>query len=85
MNILLPGELKAFIDDRVRSGLYGNASDVIRAGLRALTREEMGASIAQFEKIIAALPQDPITPEIEQEIVEVVRKSRAAETRKAHK
>jgi len=75
MNISLPGELKEFIDDRVRSGLYGNASDVIRAGLRALTREEMGASITQFEKIMSALPQDPITPEIEQEIVAVVRRS----------
>jgi putative addiction module CopG family antidote len=85
MNIAVPGELKAFIDDRVRSGLYGNASDVIRAGFRALTREEMGASLTQFEKIMSDLPQDPITPEIEQEIVKAVRKSRAAENRKAHK
>jgi antitoxin ParD1/3/4 len=85
MSISVPGELKAFIDDRVRSGLYGSASDVIRAGLRALTREEMGASIAQFEKIMSELPQDPITPEVEQEIVEAVHKSRAAENRKAHK
>jgi putative addiction module CopG family antidote len=85
MSVSLPGKLKAFIDARVRSGLYGNASDVICAGLRALTREEMGASITQFEKIMSALPQDPITPEIEQEIVEAVRKSRAAENRKAHK
>jgi antitoxin ParD1/3/4 len=85
MNISLPGELKAFINDRVRSGLYGNASDVIRAGLRALTREEMGASVSQFEKIMSALPQEPITPEIEQEIVEAIRKARAAENRKAHK
>jgi antitoxin ParD1/3/4 len=76
MNISLAGELKAFIDDRSRSGLYGNASDVIRAGLRALTREEMGASVTQFEKIMSALPQEPVTPEIEQEIVESVRKSR---------
>jgi len=44
MNISLPGELKSFIDARVRSGFYGNASDVIRAGLRALTREEMSVS-----------------------------------------
>jgi len=68
MNISLPSELKASIEKRVRLGLYGNASDVIRAGLRALAREELGASIARFEQIIAALPEDPITEQIEQEI-----------------
>src|SRR5206468_423861 len=77
MNISLPGELKAFIDARVRSGFYGNASDVIRAGLRALTREEMSASYREFQEIMATLPKDPLTPDIEQEIVKAVRKSRA--------
>ena len=40
MNISLPSELKRFIEGRVRSGLYGNASDVVRAGLRLLEEEE---------------------------------------------
>ncbi len=77
MNISLPGELKSYIDDRVRSGFYGNASDVIRAGLRALTREEMGANLREYQEIVAKLPSDLITPEIEQEIVESVRRGRA--------
>src|SRR6266496_4013731 len=47
-NISLTPELKAFIDSRVRSGLYGNSSDVIRAGLRALVREELGPSLKRF-------------------------------------
>ena len=34
----LTPELKAGIDSRVKSGQYGNASAVIRAGLRALAR-----------------------------------------------
>jgi len=85
MNISLPGELKAFIDARVRSGFYGNASDVIRAGLRALTREEMSASYREFQEIMATLPKDPLTPETEQEIVQAVRKSRAAERSKARR
>jgi antitoxin ParD1/3/4 len=84
-NISLPPELDRTIRERVRSGLYGNASDVIRAGLRALAREEMAASYEQFTEIMAALPQDRITPKIEQEIVAAVRKSREAETRKARK
>src|SRR5437764_9650902 len=85
MNISLPGELKAFIDARVRSGFYGNASDVIRAGLRALTREEMSASYREFQEIMATLPKDPLTPQTERAIVEAVRKSRAAEKSQARK
>ena len=77
-NISLTPELKAFIEERVRSGLYGNSSDVIRAGLRALIREELGPSLRQFEEIMAGLPQEPITPEIEQEIEEDIRVARAA-------
>lgn len=85
MNISLPVELKAFIDAKVRSGLYGNASDVVRAGLRALAREEIGQSVKVFEEIFAALPQDPITPEIEQDIERSIRAARAAERRKTRK
>jgi antitoxin ParD1/3/4 len=82
MNISLPAELKSFIDSRVRSGLYGNASDVVRAGLRALAREETGPSVERFEEIMAALPQQPITPEIEQDIEQTIRAARVAERRK---
>jgi antitoxin ParD1/3/4 len=34
------GELQSKVDDRVRSGAYSSASEVVRAGLRALDREE---------------------------------------------
>src|SRR5438105_8765366 len=83
MNISLPGELKRFIEGRVRSGLYGNASDVVRAGLRALAREEVGPSVERFEEIMAALPQDPITPEIQDDIERSIRAARATARRKA--
>ncbi len=84
-NISLPPELDRFIEQRVRSGLYGNACDVIRAGLRALSREEMGASFRRFEEVMARLPQDPLTPDVEQDIEPRLRASRAAEARKAGK
>ena len=83
MNISLPMELKSFIESRIRSGLYGNASDVIRAGLRALAREEIGPSVERFEKIMAALPQDVLTPEVEQEIERRIRAARLERRRKA--
>lgn len=84
-NISLPPELDRFIEQRVRSGLYGNASDVIRAGLRALSREETGASLKRFEEVMARLPQDPLTPDVAQDVEARIRASRAAEARKAGK
>lgn len=34
MNISLPSELEKMVKDRVNSGIYGSASEVIRAALR---------------------------------------------------
>lgn len=84
-NISLPPALDAFVEQKVNGGLYGNASNVVQAGLRALAREELGESIKRFNEIMSSLPQDPITPEIEQDIERSIRAARAAERRKAAK
>jgi antitoxin ParD1/3/4 len=34
------GDLQTGVDERVKSGAYNSASEVVRAGLRALQREE---------------------------------------------
>jgi putative addiction module CopG family antidote len=84
-NISLPPEMDAFIQNRVRSGQYGNASDVIRAGLRSLVKDEMAANYAAFQKVMAELPQDPITPEMEQRVVRHIKELRAKARQKAAK
>jgi len=83
MNISLSPELRATIEKRVKSGRYGNASDVIRAGLRALHREEMSEVWREWQDAKARLPQDAITPEIEEEIAGQVRAKRLSTRRKS--
>ncbi|MBA2353861.1 MAG: type II toxin-antitoxin system ParD family antitoxin [Acidobacteriota bacterium] len=40
MNVSLTPELERFVDDKVESGLYNNASEVIREGLRLLKEHD---------------------------------------------
>lgn len=39
-NVNLPPHFKAFVETSVRNGRFGNASEVVRAGLRLLEQEE---------------------------------------------
>ncbi len=39
-NVSLTPDLSRFVDERVASGRYGTASEVVRAGLRLLERAE---------------------------------------------
>ena len=49
-NVNLTGELDRFVRREVKSGRYENASEVVRAALRTLEREEQ-----QYEAKLAAL------------------------------
>ena len=40
MEVTLTGDLEAFIQEKVRSGRYTDASDVVRDALRALEQRE---------------------------------------------
>ena len=40
MNVSLTPELERFVDDKVQSGLYNNASEVVREGLRLLKEQD---------------------------------------------
>jgi antitoxin ParD1/3/4 len=47
LTVSLTPELKRFIQAQVASGRYQTASEVVRAGLRLLTRADPAASIPQ--------------------------------------
>jgi antitoxin ParD1/3/4 len=49
-NVNLTNDLDRFVATKVKSGRYENASEVVRAGLRTLEREEQ-----QYEAKLAAL------------------------------
>ena len=49
-NVNLTDELDRFVPEKVESGRYENASEVVRAALRTLEREEQ-----QYEAKLAAL------------------------------
>lgn len=53
MNVSLPRELAAFVEDEVASGDYSTASEVVRDALRLLRRER-----EQYEQKMAILRRE---------------------------
>jgi antitoxin ParD1/3/4 len=53
MNVSLTSEFEAFVDEKLKSGTYSSASEVVRAGLRLLQERD-----AQLAARLDALRQD---------------------------
>ena len=70
MNVSLPKEQKAFIEERVRAGGFGSASDYVRELIRRDQRELQREEVEQ--RLLAALetPRSDMTPEDWQELRE---------------
>ena len=80
MNISLTKPLEKFIKEKVQSGFYHSASEVVRAGLRTLREKD----IAVNEKIASSLKEfaegnykeidDEFWQDLEKEIVSEIKK-----------
>ena len=79
MEVTLTSELEAFIQDKVRSGRYVDASDVVRDALRALEKEEF-----ESPELEAAILEglegtpEPYGPETLERIRQAAKDKRAA-------
>jgi antitoxin ParD1/3/4 len=83
LSVSLTSELHGSIERRIRSGHYEDAGEVVRAGLRALAREETAVVYQEWREIADKLPREPITAKIEQRVERAIRSERAAERKTA--
>jgi antitoxin ParD1/3/4 len=65
MEVTLTGDLEAFIQEKVRSGRYTDASDVVRDALRALEQKEEFESPELEAALLEGIrgPHHPFGPE----------------------
>lgn len=55
-SIVVGTHFEAFIDEQINSGRFNNASEVVRAGLRLLERDEM--KLAELRRLIEEGDED---------------------------
>ncbi len=63
-NISLTPETDEYVSQRISAGVYANASEVVRAGLRALQKQEevYSAKVARLEEALDAGDASPDAP-----------------------
>jgi antitoxin ParD1/3/4 len=74
------GDLKTFVDKQVEGGRYASASEVVRAGLRALVREDEALTAWMKAKVDEAL-NDPRPSVPAEEVFASLRSRNAARLR----
>jgi len=82
-NVNLTPELDAFITAKIESGRYENASEVVRAALRELEREEQEHN-AKMAALIHAIEEGDASGVAEGDVFADVRKALNLPARVAH-
>ena len=71
MNISLPEQMKAWVEEQTRSGRYGNSSDVVRDLIR---REQIRADkIANMQRLVDQGRASGISDRTPREIIDAAR------------
>ena len=64
-NISLTPQMQAYVDRLVEAGVYGNASEVMRAGLRRLMEDDGAVAFELLRRdIAAAFAEEPVEVDI---------------------
>jgi len=79
-NVNLTDELDRFVATRIESGRYDNASEVVRAALRTLEREEQEFE-AKLALLRAAIAEGDASGIAEGDVFEYVRSNRPQPTK----
>jgi len=61
MNVSLPQPLKAYVDDKIASGIYGSASEFVREAIREKLQRDQAKSVLA-DKLIEGLDSGPPIP-----------------------
>jgi antitoxin ParD1/3/4 len=83
-NVNLTPELDSFVTSRIENGRYENASEVIRAALRGLEREEKEYD-AKFAALLQALDEGDASGIAEGDVFGRIKQSRRSRNPKAVK
>jgi antitoxin ParD1/3/4 len=81
-NVNLTPQLDSFVTSRIENGRYENASEVIRAALRRLEREEKEYD-AKFAALLQALDDGDASGIAEGDVFRRIKQSRRSRNRKA--
>ena len=82
MNVSLTPQLETFVEEAVRSGRYGSASEAVREGLRLL--EEREAKFLRLKALINEGLASPIAGPFDRTLVERIKREGRARLAKRH-